>query len=199
MGWLFRSLLVALFSLPALAFAQAGAPLSFSIPEKMINDNLKGQSWAGEGEYDTGFGTVPYTWKLREVSCALKDGYSEIQGVAEVSSSGVSYQEQVKGKVKLRLFEKTQIIRVRLENLLVPIYMPVLGAKKKVGDVDLAVAIGDVEVEAEPFLAQASAFLPAGQQVILKALVIAAGLLKIDVLLKEKEKKEEKPPTSQKL
>jgi hypothetical protein len=152
----------ALVLLPALAYADEGTPLSISVPEKMINDGLKGQSWKGDGTYDAGpvVGEIPYTFTLSEVSTSLKEGFAEIYGTAEVTSKGYTYKEKVTGRVKVAANEKTQTVRVNVENLLVP------------------------------FLAQASSLLPSGQEISLRALAIVAGFLKADILLKAK--KEEK-------
>jgi hypothetical protein len=179
----------ALVLLPALAYAQDGTPLSISVPEKMINDGLKGQSWKGDGTYDAGpvLGEIPYNFTLSEVSTTLKEGFAEIYGTAEVTSKGYTYKEKVTGKVKVAANEKTQTVRVNVENLLVPIYVPVFGAKKRLGEIDLASNVGKLEVESAPFLAQASSLLPSGQEISLKALAIVAGFLKADILLKAKK------------
>lgn len=188
MGRLSRVLLIGvLASLPLHSSAKEGDSLSLSIPEKMINEALRGQTWEGEGTYDASGISIPYTWKLSEVSCSLKEGYADISGLTEINASGFSYQEKVQGRVKLTLLEAPQKIHVQVENLRVPVYANFLGSRKKIGELDLASSVGKLEVEAAPFLELASSLLPKDQNARLKSLVIALGLLKAEVTLKAKK------------
>jgi integrase len=185
-------------SLPVLVRAQdktpEPTPISFNIPEKLINEQLKGQVFDGEGTYETTIGEIPYKWKMTDVSCSLKEGFAEIKATAEVTANGITSKEEVTGKIKAKLLVRKQIIKATPENIIIPIHMTVLGTKKKVGEVDLAEQVGTQEVEVSELISQASAFLPKDKEVTLTALNVVTGLVKIEFTLKDKTTP---PPTTQ--
>ena len=187
-------------SLPVLVRAEEKAPepapFSFSIPEKMLNEKLKGQVFEGDGTYDTSIGEIPYTWKMTDVSCSLKEGFAEIKTTVEVNASGVVTKEEVTGKIKAKLFVRKQIIKVTPENIIIPLHVTVLGSKKKIGEVDLAEQVGAQEVEVADFASQAAAFLPKDKEATLTGLNIITGSVKLEITLKDKLQAQ--PPASQK-
>jgi hypothetical protein len=185
-------------SLPILVRAQEKAPepapFSFSIPEKMLNEKLKGQAFDGEGTYDTSLGEIPYTWKMTNISCSLQEGFAEIKTTIEVNANGVITREEVTGKIKAKLFVRKQIIKVTPENIIIPLHVTVLGSKKKIGEVDLAEQVGTQEIEVADFASQAAAFLPKDKEATLTGLNIVTGSVKLEITLKDKPQ----PPASQK-
>ena len=183
-------------SLPNLGSAQEKAPeptpISFSIPEKMLNEKLKGQVFEGDGTYDTSLGEIPYTWKMTDVSCALKEGFAEIKTTVEVNANGVVTKEEVTGKIKAKLFVRKQVIKITPENIIIPLHVTVLGTKKRIGEVDLAEQVGAQEVEVAEFASQAAAFLPKDKEATLSGLNIVTGSIKLEITLKYKAT----PPTT---
>jgi hypothetical protein len=177
-------------SLPGLVSAQDKSPeptpVSFSIPEKMLNEKLKGQVFEGEGTYDTSLGEIPYTWKMTEVSCSLKEGFAEIKTTIEVNANGVATKEEVTGKIKVKLFARKQVIKVTPENIIIPLHVTVLGTKKKIGEVDLAEQVGAQEIEVADFTSQAAVFLPKDKEATLTVLNIVTGSIKLEITLKDK-------------
>jgi hypothetical protein len=189
-------------SLPMLVRAQEKAPepapFSFSIPEKMLNEKLKGQAFDGDGTYDTSLGEIPYTWKMTNISCSLQEGFAEIKTTIEVNANGVITKEEVTGKIKAKLFVRKQIIKVTPENIIIPLHVTVLGSKKKIGEVDLAEQVGVQEVEVADFASQAAAFLPKNKEATLTGLNIVTGSVKLEITLKDKTPPAT-PPTTQKI
>lgn len=181
-AWL-ALLLGVLLSAPAPARAEEGGVLPISIPEQMVNDALKGQTFAGEDSYETGLGEIPYTWKLSEVTFTLQSGYADIKATAEISVKGNTYKEPVTGKVTIKLQARSQKVIARLDKLTVPIYATVMGSKKKLGEVDLAAVIGPQEESIEPYLGMATAYLPKGTTARAKSLDIVPGAIKAEVQL----------------
>jgi hypothetical protein len=189
-------------SLPMLVRAQEKAPepapFSFSIPEKMLNEKLKGQVFDGDGTYDTSLGEIPYTWKMTNISCSLQEGFAEIKTTIEVNANGVITKEEVTGKIKAKLFVRKQIIKVTPENIIIPLHVTVLGSKKKIGEVDLAEQVGAQEIEVADFASQAAAFLPKDKEATLTGLNIVTGSVKLEITLKDKNPPAT-PPTTQKI
>lgn len=193
--------LFALAALPAIAqeAKPEPPPISFSIPEKMINDQLKGQEFEGDGEFETNLGEIPYEWKMTDITCAFKEGFTEIKGMVEVTAKGTTSKEPFTGKIKTKLFVRKQIVRVTPENIIIPISVTVLGTKKKLGEVDLAAEVGVQEVSVAELVKEApSAFIPKDKDVLLTGLEVNPGTAKIEITLKDKEKPQDPPPASQK-
>jgi hypothetical protein len=199
-----RILTLIMFSLLAWAASTAvaqdsqPAPITFSIPEKMINDQLKGQVFEGDGALETNLGEIPYTWKMTDVTCAFKDGLTEIKGMVEVTAKGTTTKEAFTGTIKTKLFVRKQMIRVTPENILIPISVTVLGSKKKLGEVDLAAEVGPQEVEVAELLKEApTALLPKDKEILLTNLTIVTGSAKIELTLKDKPQPVAPPKTAQ--